>query len=213
MVLLAVLTPRSAAEGGPWTRLRCPTCSAETVVEAAPGGSPVLAPPEAAGVEVPVLAAFLDGALEARSRAREWMDRWSAGLERLRRERGLPPGGGAPPPPPPPRPGRGPGGGPPPPPPPPGPPPAPPSPPPPPAEIPLPRTPAEARALLRVGADAGPREVDAAFRKASRKCHPDLVAHLDEDFQRLAHGKFLRLKAAHDLLRGGAPRDRPGPPG
>ena len=213
MVLLAVLTPRSAAEGGPWTRLRCPTCSAETVVEAAPGGSPVLAPPEAAGVEVPVLAAFLDGALEARSRGGAGRAGGAAGRARVRRERGRPPGGGAPPPPP--APGRAGRRRTPPPPasPSPGPPPAPPSPPPPPAEIPLPRTPAEARALLRVGADAGPREVDAAFRKASRKCHPDLVAHLDEDFQRLAHGKFLRLKAAHDLLRGGAPRDRPGPPG
>jgi DnaJ-class molecular chaperone len=51
-----------------------------------------------------------------------------------------------------------------------------------------------------VDAGAGRREIDAAFRKASRKCHPDLVAHLDEDFQRLAHGKFLRLKRAHEIL-------------
>jgi hypothetical protein len=64
----------------------------------------------------------------------------------------------------------------------------------------LPRTPAEARELLGVPAGASRKEVDAAFRRASRKCHPDLVAHLDEEFQRLAHDKFLRIKRAQELL-------------
>jgi len=163
-----------------------------------------------------VIAAFLDGreALAARRRARAWLDRWSGALLLLRRERGRarrrPGPRPAPPPAPPPR-GSAPRGK--------GkrakssPPPPPPSPPPPspPPGVDLPRTPAEARAVLGVGEDATAKEVDAAFRKGSRRCHPDLVSHLDEDFQALAHGKFLRLKAAHDLLRGGAGRG-PRPP-
>jgi DnaJ-class molecular chaperone len=74
------------------------------------------------------------------------------------------------------------------------------SPPPPRVVAGLPSTPEEARQLLGVAPRATRKEIDAAFRKASRKCHPDLVAHLDEDFQRLAHEKFLGIKRAHDIL-------------
>jgi len=80
-----------------------------------------------------------------------------------------------------------------------------PSPPPPraprrPAAAGLPSTKAEARAVLGLADGADRKEIDAAFRRASRRCHPDLVAHLDEDFQRLAHDKFLRIKRAHEVL-------------
>jgi DnaJ-class molecular chaperone len=57
-----------------------------------------------------------------------------------------------------------------------------------------------------VAEDATREEIEAAFRRASRRCHPDLVAHLDEEFQRLAHEKFLRLKRAQEIL---APPGRP----
>jgi DnaJ-class molecular chaperone len=44
--------------------------------------------------------------------------------------------------------------------------------------------------------------VDAAYRAAARRCHPDLVAHLDAEFQALAHEKFLRIARAHAILVG-----------
>lgn len=171
------------------------------MVEPVTGGDPVLAPPEAAGVEMPRVALVIEGgrARDERRRARAWMDRHGAGLESLRWERRYAP---LPPPPAPPPPPRGDGGGrtrsr--------GPSPQPRNPAP---ARDLPRTPAEARAVLGVPEGAAKKEIDAAFRKASRKCHPDLVAHLDEDFQRLAHEKFLRLKRAQDILAPG-----PGKPG
>lgn len=190
----AVLHPRTAAEGGPWTGMACGSCGAEGVLVEADGEAPVLAPPEAAGVESPAVAVLLDGrrARDLRRRAREWMERWAAGLADLRAGRRAPrPPRPAPPPPggsrrptrepPPPlaRPPRRP-------------------------SVALPRTPEEAREILGIAAGADRKEVDDAFRRRSRKCHPDLVAHLDEDFQRLAHEKFLRLKRAQEILnRGG----------
>jgi len=179
----AVLQPRTAAEGGPWTRYACRECGAEGVL----GRRSVVAPPEAAGWVTSVVASLIDGKRQRdlRRRAAEWMARYGAGFEVLRETEREPT---APTPPPPPRARKG----------------SPPPPPPPPrraaAPAGLPSTPAEARAILGVASAATRKEVDAAFRKASRKCHPDLVAHLDEDFQRLAHDKFLRLKRAHEIL-------------
>ena len=193
----AILHPREAAEGGPYTRMTCRDCGAEGILEEAPGEASVLAPPEAAGIEVPLFATLLEGARAraARRRAREWMDRWGVALEILRATRGRASREGAGPPPrpaggnrargardpgpPPPEPSRRPSR---------------------PAPADLPRTPGEARAVLGLDARATRKEIDAAFRRAARKCHPDLVAHLDEDFQRLAHDKFLRLKRAQEIL-------------
>ena len=174
----ATLQPRSEEEGGPWTRYACRQCGVEGVL----GRGGVLAPPEAAGWESSVVATLIEGRGERalRRRAAEWMARYGSGFELLRETE---------PPPPPRRRTRGA---------------APPRRDPPPPRRPvlagLPSTPAEARALLGLAAGATRREVDAAFRAASRKCHPDLVAHLDEDFQRLAHEKFLRIKRAHEVL-------------
>jgi DnaJ-domain-containing protein 1 len=43
-------------------------------------------------------------------------------------------------------------------------------------------------------------EIAAAFRKLSVRCHPDKVAHLDEDFQRLAERKFRELRTAYESI-------------
>jgi hypothetical protein len=64
-------------------------------------------------------------------------------------------------------------------------------------------TPAEARTILGVETDAEPEEIQRAFRARSRTCHPDKVSHLDAEFVELAERKFLRLKAAYDLLCSG----------
>lgn len=58
----------------------------------------------------------------------------------------------------------------------------------------------EALALLGVGPEASAEEIGRAFRERSKTCHPDKVAHLDEDFQALAHEKFQRLREAYELL-------------
>ena len=69
---------------------------------------------------------------------------------------------------------------------------------------------AAARELLGTEAHASVEAIDQAFRSLSRLCHPDKVAHLDADFQRLAQTKFLRLRAAHAQARDAAP-DELGP--
>jgi len=159
------------------------------VLEEEAGREPVLAPPEAIGFDVPVVAALLEGkrGRDLRRRSREWTERYGEAFAALRA--GGPRASPAPPTGPrgrggdssraagarrPPAPVRAPAG--------------------------LPSTPEEARAVLGIARDAAREEVDAAFRKASRRCHPDLVAHLDEDFQRLAHDKFLRIRRAHEIL-------------
>jgi hypothetical protein len=86
-----------------------------------------------------------------------------------------------------------------------------PSPEPPPAEPPrarVPQTPTgpvgptEALRILGVGATASREEIERAFRTRSLTCHPDKVAHLDAEFQALAHVKFQRLLEAFHLLIG-----------
>jgi curved DNA-binding protein CbpA len=58
----------------------------------------------------------------------------------------------------------------------------------------------EALALLGLDPTADRAAIDRAYRERSLACHPDKVAHLDPDFQALAQRKFVRLKAAYDLL-------------
>ncbi len=67
---------------------------------------------------------------------------------------------------------------------------------------------ARALALLGLAPEADRAAIERAFHERSLLCHPDKVAHLDEDFQELADRKFRELKAAYDLLTGGA---RPSP--
>jgi len=195
----SLLHPRAERDGGPVTILRCPECAAETVVEEIPGGDVVLATLYSAGLSDGVAATLFDGpdGREQRRRAQAWTALWHDALVAMRLTRAAQRRSDAKPPPrsrPQPRPAsagpkkrsrkrapdpalpRSPRTG-------------------------LPSTQAEARGILGIAASAAAKEIDRAYREMSRKCHPDLVAHLDEDFQRLAHEKFLRLKRAHELLR------------
>lgn len=63
-----------------------------------------------------------------------------------------------------------------------------------------PMGPAEALEILGIRPSAEPSEIDRAFRERSLTCHPDKVAHLDPDFQRLAEHKFRLLRRAYEIL-------------
>ncbi|MHC4922529.1 MAG: J domain-containing protein [Planctomycetota bacterium] len=197
IVVRSLLHPRTERNGGPVTILRCPGCTVETVVDEMPDGSVVLSTRESAGLGNGRAAALLEGAEGRRilQKARDWTERWQSALDAVRSTRRARRRTDSMPPPPRPNPRRRT---------------APPPPPPPEAPPPrsndLPATPAQARAVLGVTRDSSDREVDKAYREQSRKCHPDLVAHLDKDFQELAHAKFLRLQRAHEILKKGRKR-------
>jgi hypothetical protein len=72
----------------------------------------------------------------------------------------------------------------------------------PPEAPPAPVGPQEALELLGIAPTASRAEIEQAFRTRSLTCHPDKVAHLDPDFQALAHHKFKRLLEAYRLLVG-----------
>lgn len=54
--------------------------------------------------------------------------------------------------------------------------------------------------LLGVSRTASREDIERAYRLKSLACHPDKVAHLDPDLQRLAEEKFKRLQEACRLL-------------
>lgn len=56
------------------------------------------------------------------------------------------------------------------------------------------------RMILGVGPDAGPREIRQAYRHLASQYHPDKVAHLGEEFRRLAEEKFRAIQAAYEAL-------------
>jgi DnaJ like chaperone protein len=58
----------------------------------------------------------------------------------------------------------------------------------------------EAFEVLGLPVTASRDEVERAFRSRSLTCHPDKVAHLDEEFRVLAERKFKRLVEAHQLV-------------
>ena len=61
-------------------------------------------------------------------------------------------------------------------------------------------TPANARKILGVPSNAEPQELRRAFRELCGKYHPDKVSHLGQEFQDLAHQRFLEISAAYNLL-------------
>ena len=63
--------------------------------------------------------------------------------------------------------------------------------------------PARACAVLGIGLTADREAIEHAYRARALQCHPDKVAHLDEDFRALAERKFKEVQAAYDLLVGG----------
>jgi hypothetical protein len=74
--------------------------------------------------------------------------------------------------------------------------------------VPVPRSADEAAALLGLGADPAPDEVDRAYRDQVTRCHPDRVAGLHPAIRGQAEGLTVALNAARDLLLGRVPRRR-----
>jgi DnaJ like chaperone protein len=71
---------------------------------------------------------------------------------------------------------------------------------------------ARACELLGVPATATREDVERAYRARALQCHPDKVAHLDEEFRALAERKFREVRTAYEVLAGessGGPRDAP----
>jgi DnaJ like chaperone protein len=57
------------------------------------------------------------------------------------------------------------------------------------------------RAVLGVGPDANQNEIRQAYRRLAAQYHPDKVAHLGEEFRRLADAKFKNIQSAYEALR------------
>jgi hypothetical protein len=73
---------------------------------------------------------------------------------------------------------------------------------------PVPTTRADAAALLEVGPDAAPDEIERAFRAQIVRCHPDRVADLHPNIRGQAEGLTVALNAAREVLLGTASRSR-----
>ncbi len=59
--------------------------------------------------------------------------------------------------------------------------------------------------ILGVKANASPEEIRVAFHKLAVQYHPDKVHHMGEDFQKVAHEKFLELQKAYNRLTSRSP--------
>ena len=55
---------------------------------------------------------------------------------------------------------------------------------------------------LGLARGASPADIKQAWRALSMENHPDRVAHLGEEFQRLAEDRMRRINAAYDVLKG-----------
>jgi DnaJ-domain-containing protein 1 len=58
----------------------------------------------------------------------------------------------------------------------------------------------DAYAVLGVARGATAAEISQAYREQMKRYHPDRVADLGEDLQRLAHEKTLAIQRAYDEL-------------
>ena len=58
----------------------------------------------------------------------------------------------------------------------------------------------DAHRVLGVGTSASTDEIRAAYRARMQEYHPDKVAHLGEDLQRLAHEKAREIQRAYQEL-------------
>lgn len=61
----------------------------------------------------------------------------------------------------------------------------------------IPRTPHE---ILGVRSNASKKEIQAAYKEAIKKYHPDKVSHLGDEFATLANEKFVEIQNAYDTL-------------
>jgi len=55
--------------------------------------------------------------------------------------------------------------------------------------------------VLGVGRNASPDEITRAYREQLKRYHPDRVADLGEDLQKVAHEKTIELRRAYEQLR------------
>jgi DnaJ-domain-containing protein 1 len=185
------LVPRRTAEGGPLWMLRCPHCETENGAERNRAGEFLLVPCVPRGFGGWLAALFDLRRTRLRARARVW---WRRNRKRRRAHHAKPPRSRPAEPTdeePPPRPGPAPDVEP--------EPERPESEPAPPADDPRDRI-VEHYETLDVPLTASRDEIAAAYRRLSQLCHPDKVAHLDEEFQELAEQKFRRLREAYEAI-------------
>ena len=55
--------------------------------------------------------------------------------------------------------------------------------------------------VLGVDKNASPEEINRAYKNLANKYHPDKVAHLGEEFGKLAEQRFKEIQAAYDKLK------------
>lgn len=55
--------------------------------------------------------------------------------------------------------------------------------------------------VLQVPRGASAEDIRIAYKTLIKKYHPDRVAHLGEEFQRLAHDKMLEIQRAYAMLK------------
>ncbi len=70
-----------------------------------------------------------------------------------------------------------------------------------PATEPAAGTPPDPHSVLGVSRSASQEEIRAAYRARMLEYHPDRVAHLGEELQRLAQRKTLEIQGAYERLR------------
>lgn len=61
----------------------------------------------------------------------------------------------------------------------------------------VPKTPYD---ILGILPNASKNEIQAAYKEAVKKYHPDKLSHLGEEFSNLANKKFLEIQNAYDTL-------------
>jgi DnaJ like chaperone protein len=70
-----------------------------------------------------------------------------------------------------------------------------------PGAAPAPDRTAEALATLGLSRGATPEQIKTAWRALSKENHPDRVAHLGEEFRRLAEERMRKINAAYETLK------------
>jgi len=55
--------------------------------------------------------------------------------------------------------------------------------------------------LLGVDRDASKSEIKSAYRRLAKKYHPDKVAHLGKEFQKVAEEKMKEVNEAYQQLK------------
>ncbi len=56
--------------------------------------------------------------------------------------------------------------------------------------------------VLGIGRGASSDEIKSAYKRLANRYHPDKVAHLGEEFQKLAEERFKEIQQAYQELRG-----------